>query len=304
MSFIDLNKQKINEVRIVRLGSQIGKKNNSNKVWEEIVTLQHTLNKAKAGEDYLAKNLPQNAAVIGEASELLISSAYEWWKNVSIDKQNMITEAIDLLHFLVSQALQDNSYIDHEECFIDKVTQIISDAYKEVITKSGIYFSSRLLKEDVILLKEEDENYIQVLRELLIPISQELIYSGNYMSYRFEALFAIFGILGLDIDDIHQRYLVKNCLNQFRKDHGYKQGTYVKYHNSNKRIKGNNLRGITEISLFELVDLNTEIVDRIEDNDLALAIAQRTSVDENDENNNTLYKALYNNLEDVYKQLI
>ena len=32
----------------------------------------------------------------------------------------------------------------------------------------------------------------------------------------------------MDIDDLYKRYVVKNQLNQFRQDHGYKNGTYIK----------------------------------------------------------------------------
>ncbi|MDP7554519.1 MAG: dUTP diphosphatase, partial [Candidatus Thioglobus sp.] len=36
-------------------------------------------------------------------------------------------------------------------------------------------------------------------------------------------------IIGMDVDDLYKRYLVKNQLNIFRQDHGYKDGTYVKF---------------------------------------------------------------------------
>ena len=301
MSFINSNKQKINEIKIINSRIIFDELINDWSTWNEIVALQHKLNKSKAGENYLDKNLPQNAAIIGESAELLISSAYEWWKDINVDKQNMITEAIDLLHFLISQALQDFSHEYSEEKLINQITDIMYNSYKKVMKFSSIYFSTRLLKEEVIILDKIREEQTNILQDLLIPISQELIYSGNTIEYRFQALFTIFGILSIEINEISRRYVVKNCLNQFRKDHGYKTGNYVKYHKSDKIINGNNLRGIDKICLSEFVNTDKN---EIEDNDLALAIAQRTSVDENDENNNTLYKALYNNLEDVYKQLI
>ena len=300
MSFINPDKQEINEIRIINSRLTFNNKNSDWSIWNEIVALQHKLNKSKAGEDYLYKDLPQNAAIIGESAELLISSAYEWWKDVIVDKQNMITEAIDVLHFLISQALQDFKQY-HEDKLLIKIADIISSSYNDVIHPSGIYFSTKLLKEDTIILDTVSEKETNILQDLLIPISQELIYSGNTIEYRFKALFAIFGILGIEINEISRRYIVKNCLNQFRQDHGYKEGKYIKYYNSDNFIKGNLLRGIDKISLAEFIDTDK---DKIEDNDLALAIALRTSVIENDENNNTLYKALYNNLEDVYKQLI
>jgi hypothetical protein len=34
--------------------------------------------------------------------------------------------------------------------------------------------------------------------------------------------------MGMDVPELYKRYVVKNQLNTFRQDHGYKEGTYVK----------------------------------------------------------------------------
>jgi len=49
------------------------------------------------------------------------------------------------------------------------------------------------------------------------------------------ALYEITGIffkalatMSMDVPELYRRYLVKNQLNTFRQDHGYKEGTYIK----------------------------------------------------------------------------
>jgi hypothetical protein len=36
---------------------------------------------------------------------------------------------------------------------------------------------------------------------------------------------------GLNLDSLYKLYVGKNILNQFRQDHGYKEGTYIKIWN-------------------------------------------------------------------------
>jgi len=40
--------------------------------------------------------------------------------------------------------------------------------------------------------------------------------------------FKAIATMGMDVPELYRRYLVKNQLNTFRQDHGYKEGTYVK----------------------------------------------------------------------------
>jgi len=39
---------------------------------------------------------------------------------------------------------------------------------------------------------------------------------------------AVSAVKDFDMNDVYSLYIGKNCLNQFRQDHGYKQGTYQK----------------------------------------------------------------------------
>ena len=76
-------------------------------IFKKMVELQHQFNKQVA-EDYLEKGFNWNSAIIAESGELLDSLGYKWWKKVVPDMENVKVEAIDLLHFVISDYLQKN----------------------------------------------------------------------------------------------------------------------------------------------------------------------------------------------------
>ena len=47
----------------------------------------------------------------------------------------------------------------------------------------------------------------------------------------FENFFDLTLMSGLDLESLYKLYVGKNILNQFRQDHGYKEGTYIKVWN-------------------------------------------------------------------------
>ena len=76
-------------------------------IFETMVKLQHKFNEETI-ENYLDKNLNWNSAIIAESGELLDSLGYKWWKKVVPDMEIVKVEAIDLLHFVISDTLQMN----------------------------------------------------------------------------------------------------------------------------------------------------------------------------------------------------
>ena len=88
-------------------------------IFKTMVELQHQFNKQVA-EDYLDKNFNWNSAIIAESGELLDSLGYKWWKKQEPDMENVKVEAIDLLHFVISEEIQRNHRIFHESERTDK----------------------------------------------------------------------------------------------------------------------------------------------------------------------------------------
>ena len=162
-------------------------------IFKKMVELQHNLNKQTAGENYLEKNLNWNSAIIAESGELLDSLGYKWWKKQVPNMENVKVETIDLLHFVISEYIQ-NIGID------------------ETIDRFNKYFTTDEIDEDTPLI---------ILVDLL-----------NYRDWeRFEILKAMFEQLNMTNEDVYIAYIVKNCLNKFRQNNGYKDGSYIKYWN-------------------------------------------------------------------------
>lgn len=178
-----------------------------NNIFKTMVELQHKFNKQVA-EDYLDKNFNWNSAIIAESGELLESLGYKWWKKQIPDINNVKVEAIDLLHFVISETIQD--FYNRASCkenFIDKTIQ-------------DFYFS---FEDELELIR----NYNKFTIEKLIgKLLRESAGEGRLLILKI-----LFHRLSMSNEDIYVAYIVKNCLNKFRQDNGYKDGTYIKIWN-------------------------------------------------------------------------
>ena len=210
-------------------------------IFKKMVELQHSLNIQTTGEDYLYKNLNWNSAIIAESGELLDSLGYKWWKKQEPDMENVKVEAIDLLHFVISDILQLNYNYEEslEASFID-----------ETISEFEESFTSDIYEKEF-----EDEDLFGLVNIL------------NYNEIpRFATLKIIFKKLDMSNEDVYIAYITKNCLNKFRQDNGYKDGSYIKVWNGK------------------------------EDNVVAFEIANEWGADEE------LFEQLYLDLETYYKE--
>ena len=208
-------------------------------IFKKIVELQHQFNK-QVDENYLEKNLNWNSAIIAESGELLDSLGFKWWKQQVPDMENVKVEAIDLLHFVISETI-DLYCSNNEVKFIEKT---ITD-FKDYFTESVAY---------------DDFNNADI---------ENLISHLNYDQYdRFFIMKQIFKALSMSNEDVYIAYITKNCLNKFRQDNGYKDGSYIK-------------------------DWNGK-----EDNVIAFEIANEWGADEE------LFELLYRDLETYYNENI
>ena len=172
-------------------------------IFKKMVELQHQFNKQVA-EDYLDKNFNWNSAIIAESGELLDSLGYKWWKKQEPDMENVKVEAIDLLHFVISEEIQRH----HRNFYKSERTN------NEYILSMTIQNFEKDFAEDNILIYEHFIELIDLL---------------NY--HRYSRLFImkkIFEELNMRNEDVYISYITKNCLNQFRQDNGYKDGSYIK----------------------------------------------------------------------------
>ena len=209
-------------------------------IFKVMVELQHQFNKQVA-EDYLDKNFNWNSAIIAESGELLDSLGYKWWKKQEPDMENVKVEAIDLLRFVISDILQLN--YNYEE-------SLIASFIDETISEFEESFTSDIYEKEF-----EDEDLFGLVNIL------------NYNEIpRFATLKIIFKKLDMSNEDVYIAYITKNCLNKFRQDNGYKDGSYIKVWNGK------------------------------EDNVVAFEIANEWGADEE------LFEQLYLDLETYYKE--
>lgn len=172
-------------------------------IYRVMVELQHEFNK-KVSVDYLDKNFNWNSAIIAESGELLDSLGYKWWKHQEPDMDNVKVEAIDLLHFVISESMQLYSQ-----------SYSIEKSIEETIEDFESYFAEKSLYDDF------SQKSIDKLIDYL-----------NYDQYdRFFIMKQIFKFLDMSNEEVYISYITKNCLNKFRQDNGYKKGTYDKYWN-------------------------------------------------------------------------
>ena len=172
-----------------------------NTIFKTMVELQHKFNQQTI-ENYLEKDLNWNSAIIAESGELLDSLGYKWWKKQVPDMDNVKVEAIDLLHFVISDTLQMNYGIRNFNDILNSTIKDFEVGFKEIsinLKNSNLFKLIDLLNTDRLS--------------------------------RFLVLKAIFEKLEMSNEDVYIAYIVKNCLNKFRQHNGYKDGSYIKYWN-------------------------------------------------------------------------
>ena len=206
-------------------------------IFKVMVELQHQFNKQVA-EDYLDKSFNWNSAIIAESGELLDSLGYKWWKKQEPDMENVKVEAIDLLHFVISEEIQEAYDVGETGAFgLECVAHFFEHCFNSKSNPT----------KDIALIK--------------------LINLLNYNDFkRFNILKMIFLKLEMSNEDVYIAYITKNCLNKFRQDNGYKDGSYIKVWNGK------------------------------EDNVVAFEIANEWGADEE------LFEQLYLDLETYYKE--
>jgi len=187
----------------------------------QMLKLQQQLNDATNGKGW-ENGMTKNGKLIDwkrcaylECAELIESYPWKHWKNIDADPdyENIKIEAVDIWHFIMSQALADykNKSLGTIEALADKIANLPNfDTFREptVATEKNNY--------------EQIETVEELMRTLLCGGSTEKL----VMQFFDVAIQS-----GLNLDSLYKLYIGKNVLNQFRQDHGYKEGTYIKLWN-------------------------------------------------------------------------
>jgi len=184
----------------------------------QMLKLQQQLNDATNGKGW-ENGITKNGKLIDwkrcaylECAELIESYPWKHWKNIDADPdfENIKIEAVDIWHFIMSQALADykTKELGSIEALADNIVNLPNfDTFQKptVPTEKDNY--------------EQIETVEEMMRTLLCGGSTEKLVM-QFIDVAIQS--------GLNLDSLYKLYIGKNILNQFRQDHGYKEGNYIK----------------------------------------------------------------------------
>jgi dimeric dUTPase (all-alpha-NTP-PPase superfamily) len=187
--------------------------------------LQQQLNDATNGENWEdgvtknGKSIDWKRCIYMECAEMVDSFAWKHWKNISdeTDWDNLKIECVDVWHFVMSLMLQEYK-VNNFGSLEDILKSVESmQSYIQLQNESSTCSDNNLIMEKIELVMFDVLNKDElVLKKLL------------------KDFFELCVMCGLDFDELYQLYVGKNILNQFRQDHGYKDGTYIKVWNGDE----------------------------------------------------------------------
>ena len=187
----------------------------------QMLKLQQQLNDATNGEGW-EKGITKNGKVIDwkrcaylECAELIESYPWKHWKNIDAqpDYDNIKIEAVDIWHFIMSQGLED--YKTQNLGTLEKLAEDI---------RTLPNFAA--FDGEIVPTKKDHYEQIKTV-EVLVRV----IVCGGTTKAMMAAFIEVAIQSGLNLDTLYKLYVGKNILNQFRQDHGYKEGSYIKLWN-------------------------------------------------------------------------
>ena len=214
---------------------------------EEMFLLQKELNDSTNGKNWelgrnkFGKEINWLRCIHMEVAELIDSTPWKHWKNINSepDMNNIHVELVDIWHFLMSYILQETN-----------VPRAVS-----LVNTHCIYEASEDIDVKAMVKEAEKLSYIALAIE-----------TGNIPSFggieRFiDQFFRCCKISGLSFTWLQKLYIGKNCLNKFRQDHGYKEGTYIKTWNGSE----DNVIMVSVLENMENVSFD-ELYSKLEEN--------------------------------------
>ncbi|MEA3288852.1 MAG: dUTP diphosphatase [Campylobacterota bacterium] len=209
---------------------------------EEMFILQKKLNDDTNGINWelgvnkFDKEINWLRCIHMEVSELIDSTPWKHWKNIAAqpDMDNIHVELVDVWHFLMSYILQETN--------IPKAVSLVNT--------HCIYEAVDINDVDTKLIVKEAEKLSYIA--FAIETGNMPAFSG--VERFIDQFFRCCKISALSFTWLQKLYIGKNCLNKFRQDNGYKEGTYTKVWNGRED-------NVVMISILEkLDDITFEVV--------------------------------------------
>ena len=196
---------------------------------EQMFVLQKQLNDETNGEVWIKGFTKENRqiswyrGIYMEVAEAIDSFNWKHWKNIDDqpDWDNIKVELVDIWHFIMSESIRIN-----DQAYANKHLEL--SAKGDFDSDALVSLLENMLKLSVTSSINPDTNNIRKITDLF---------------------FEIISHLGIDVEDLYKRYVVKNQLNTFRQHNGYKDGSYIK-----------NWGGVEDnVIAFEIMDKNPKI---------------------------------------------
>jgi len=188
---------------------------------EQMLHLQQQLNDATNGEGW-EEGITKNGKYINwkrcsylECAELIESYPWKHWKNIDAepDYENIKIEAVDIWHFIMSQALSD---------YKTKELGSIEELADNIVNLPNF----EAFRADVVPTEKDYYEQIEVVENFM-----GILFCGGSTEKLIMAFLDVAMQSGLNLESLYKLYVGKNILNQFRQDHGYKEGSYIKLWN-------------------------------------------------------------------------
>ena len=187
----------------------------------QMLQLQQQLNNATNGEGW-ENGTTKNGKLIDwkrctylECAELIESYPWKHWKNIDAqpDYANIKIEAVDIWHFIMSQGLEDYK--------VQKLGNI-----EDLATQINALENFSTFTADITPTTKDYYEQIAVVESLM-----KTLFCESSTQALMKAFIDVAVQSGLNLDSLYKLYIGKNILNQFRQDHGYKDGSYIKIWN-------------------------------------------------------------------------
>ncbi|MGH1601439.1 dUTPase [Campylobacter majalis] len=211
----------------------------------DMLNMQQSLNDETNGagweNGYTNKNKLINwkRCIYMECAELIDSFAWKHWKAISspTDEQNLRIEIVDIWHFVMSLML--SHYHVNGLGGIEKLSD-------DIAISNGF---EAFCKEPFVVANES-------MYEIINDIEMLINRCSGFDADVYEILKIYFTIAlkcGVNIQSLYECYVVKNVLNRFRQNNGYKEGVYKKIWQGREdnvvisEILANGISGMDEI---------------------------------------------------------
>ncbi|MDA7447968.1 dUTP diphosphatase [Candidatus Pseudothioglobus singularis] len=175
---------------------------------EQMFLLQMQLNNQTNGQVWIKGYTEENRqiswyrGIYMEVAEAIDSFNWKHWKNIDDepDWDNIRVELVDIWHFVMSESIRIN-----DQSYANK--HLDMKAKGDYDTDTLISLLEKMLKLSVVSSIDKEINNIREITD---------------------TFFIIISHLDIDVENLYKRYVVKNQLNTFRQQNGYKDGSYIK----------------------------------------------------------------------------